>query len=164
MATQPTFYSITGSSGQGRRERPSGGLAAVRAERDLCRLRAIPFEDVYFYCKKIDNSRLVREADPRARGACWSTIAVAFAALALLTGVLAPSAANTLAQSKLEGLRTEERRLVDERRSLQVQEAELTSPARLERYAVERDLAPAAPNQMVRLNGKSDRAVAMVKK
>jgi len=164
MATQPTSFSGTGSSEQGRRERPSGGLAAVQAESGLCRLRAIPFEDVYFYCKKIDNSRLVREADPRARSACWSTIAAAFAALALLTGTLVPSAVNTAADSKLQDLRAEERRLVNERRSLQLQEAELTSPERLEKYAVERHLAPAAPNQMVRLNGKSDGAVAMVKK
>ena len=60
--------------------------------------------------------------------------------------------------------RAEERRLVDERRSLELQEAQLLSPERLERYAKERDLAAPAPNQMVRLDGASDGAVAMVKK
>ena len=34
--------------------------AAVRAERDAFQLRPLPQEDVFFYCKRIDNSRLVR--------------------------------------------------------------------------------------------------------
>jgi hypothetical protein len=164
MATLPAFLRKAGNTEANRLEQPARGPAPVPAVRDLCRLRELPHEDVYFYCKKIDNSRLVREADPQARGACWSTIAVAFAIFALLTGVLAPSAANTLAGYKLEELRVEERRLVDERRSLELQEAQLLSPERLERYAKERDLAAPAPNQMVRLDGASDGAVAMVKK
>ena len=56
------------------------------AQRDPFQLRTLPQEDVFFYCKKIDNSRLVREADPRARGACWSAIGAAGVVLVLLTG------------------------------------------------------------------------------
>jgi cell division protein FtsL len=160
MATLPAFFKKAGFLEASQQEQP----ARAPAERDLCQLRALPHEDVYFYCKRIDNSRLVREADPQARGACWSTIGAAVAILALLTGVLAPSAANTLAGYRLEELRAEERRLVNERRSLELQEAELLSPARLERYAKERDLTAPSPNQVVRLDGKGEGAVAMVKK
>ena len=39
--------------------------AHARVERDPFQLRALPQEDVFFYCKKIDNSRLVREPDPQ---------------------------------------------------------------------------------------------------
>jgi hypothetical protein len=162
MATLPAFFRKAGSIGG--QEPPARGPAPVRAERDPFQLRALPHEDVYFYCKKIDNTRLVREADPQARGACWSTVGVAFAVLALLTGALVPGAANLSAGYRLEELRSEERRLVDERRSLELQEAELLSPERLERYAKERDLAAPSASQVVRLDGKGDSAVAMVKK
>lgn len=162
MATLPAFFRRSGSLDA--TERTARGPAPVRAERDPFQLRALPHEDVYFYCKKIDNSRLVREADPRTRGACWSTIGLAVVILALLTGVLVPSAVNMVAASRLEDLRGEERRLLEERRGLELQEAELLSPQNLERYAKERDLAPPSPSQIVRLDGKGEGAVAMVKK
>src|SRR5260221_1082887 len=37
-------------------------------------LRALPNEDIFFYTKRVDNSRLVREPDPRAKSECWSSI------------------------------------------------------------------------------------------
>ena len=37
----------------------------MRAVRDPFQLRALPHEDVFLYSKQIDNSRLVREADPK---------------------------------------------------------------------------------------------------
>jgi hypothetical protein len=115
------------------------------------------------YSKKIDNSRLVREPDPQARGACWSAIGAACVALALLTSVLAPSVAGTLAGYKLESLRAEERRLLSERRVLQLQEAELLSPDRLEKLAKGQNLVTPASGQVVHLEGKPDGTVAMVK-
>ena len=136
-------------------------MAPARAERDPFRLRALPHEDVFFYCKKIDNSRLEREHDPKAHGACWSAIAGATVVLTLLGVVLAPSVASTLAGYKLEALRAEERRLMDERRSLDLLEAELLSPGRLERLAHTQNLVTPSNTQVVHLDGKSDGAVAM---
>ena len=138
------------------------GLAAVRPERDPFLLRPLPQEDVYFHCKKIDNSRLVREPDPQSRGACWSAIGVASIVLALLTGVLAPNVATTLAGYKLEALRGEERRLLEERRTLALHEAELLSPERLEQLAQDHNLVAPSSHQVVHLDGKPDGAVAMV--
>ena len=135
----------------------------VRQERDSCRLRALPQEDVFFYSKKIDNSRLVREADPKARGACWSAIGAACLALALITSVLAPSVGATLAGYKIEALRAEERRLVSERRVLELREAELLSPDRLEKLAKGQNLVTPASGQVVRLEPKGDGKMAMVK-
>jgi hypothetical protein len=136
---------------------------AARSERDPFRLRALPQEDVFFYCKKVDNSRLVREADPKSRGACWSAIAAAGVLVATLSAALAPSVANTLAGYRVESLRGEQRRLVDERRTLELQEAELLSPERLEKLAVKHNLVTPRANQVVRLETKPDGAVAMVK-
>ena len=138
-------------------DRP-GGLS--HAARDPYQLRVLPCEDVFFYSKKIDNSRLVRQADPRARGACWSAIGAAFVVLVLLTGVLAPGAANTLAGYKLEALRAEERRLVDQRRVLELREAELVSPGHLEALAKGQNLVIPAAGQTVRLESK-DGTMAM---
>ncbi|HWB86742.1 MAG TPA: hypothetical protein VG675_21535 [Bryobacteraceae bacterium] len=160
MATLPAFLrrtEVTAHGGAARRPAP------VRAERDPFQLRALPQEDVFFYCKKIDNSRLVREADPQARGACWSAIGAACVLLTLLTSVLAPSVASTLAGYKLEALRAEHRRLLDERRVLELQEAELLSPARLEKLAQGQNLVTPSAGQVIHLDTKNDAAVAMVK-
>src|ERR1035437_2725697 len=147
MATLPAFFRRTNETG-------FPALSPIRPERDPFQLRALPQEDVLFYCKKIDNSRLVREPDPRARGACWSAIGVACVLLALLTGVLAPSVAGTLAGYKLEALRAEERQLLDEKRTLELREAELQSPERLEKLALGQNLVAPSSGQVVRLNGK----------
>ena len=136
--------------------------ARTRPERDPFRLRALPHDDVYFYSKRIDNSRLVREDDPQSRGACWSAIGAAGVLLVLLTGAFAPTAMTTLAGYKLEALHAEERRLLEERRNLDLQEAELLSPARLDQLAHQNNLVTPSSNQVVHLD-KPEGAVAMVK-
>jgi hypothetical protein len=164
MATLPAFLR--------KHEAPAGPAQAPeplttrtvrpRAERDPFALRALPHEDILLYCKKIDNSRMVREADPQARGACWGIIGVATLVFAVVTSASAPYVASTLAGYKLEALRSEERRLLDERRNLDLQEAELLSPARLNKFAHDKNLFPPASGQLIRLDGK-DGAVAMAK-
>ena len=154
MATMPTYAHLAAPKAQ----------PGPRAERDPFQLRALPQEDVIFFCKRIDNSRLVREADPRSRNASWSAIGVASIALALLTGGLFPNLANTLAGYKLQDLRGEQGRLVDERRTLELQEAELLSPERLAKLAAERHLDTPKAGQVFRLdNDKPGSTVAMVK-
>ena len=161
MATMPTFLKRTAKTAA--LEAKSQPVPVVAA-RDLDRLRELPFETVFCYSKRIDNSRLVREADPRARGACWSAIGAASVLLALLTGVLVPSVANTLAGYKLEALKAEQRRLVDEKRTVELTEAELLSPDRLERLAERQNLVTPKADQVFHLDGnRPDGSVAMVK-
>lgn len=163
MATMPAFMRRTEAPEGFQNRKAAAWQAPVRAERDEFELRALPQEDVFFYCKKIDNSRLVRDNDPKARGACWSAIGAACLGVALLTGVLAPSVASTLAGYKLESLRVEERKLIDERRTLELQEAELLSPERLEKLAKDQHLVTPQSDQVVHLDGnKPDSSVAMV--
>ncbi len=103
-------------------------------------------------------------ADPKARGACWSAIGAACLAVALLTGVAFPNVASTVAGYQLEHLRGEERRLIDERRNLELQEAELLSPERLEKLARNQNLVTPQSGQVVHLDAdKPDSSVAMVK-
>jgi hypothetical protein len=144
-------------------ESPAVRLEATRTERDPYQLRALPFEDVYFVPKKLDNSKLIREADPRAGGACWSVIGVASLMLAFLGGVLAPTVANTVAGYKLEALRVEAQNLAKERRTLELQQAELLSPERLDKLAQEQHLVTPSASQVVHLENKGEGKVAMVK-
>src|SRR5437764_230406 len=109
----------------------------MRTVRDPFQLRALPHEHLFLYNKRIDNSRLVREADPKSKGACWSAIGAACVLAILLTSAFAPAVATTIAGYKLEALRIEERRLLEEHRSLDLQQAELLSPARLDQLARE---------------------------
>jgi hypothetical protein len=136
--------------------------ARPRVERHPFALRALPHDDVFFFCKRIDNSRLVRETDPQARGACWTAIGAASVLLVVLTSAFAPAAMTTLAGYKLEALHAEERRLLEERRNLDFQEAELLSPARLDQLARANNLVSPSSSQVVHLD-KPEGAVAMVK-
>ena len=135
----------------------------MRAVRDPFQLRALPHEHLFLYHKRIDNSRLVREVDPQSRGACWSAIGAASVLAVLLTSAFAPSVATTIAGYKLEALRIEERRMLEEHRGLDLQEAELLSPARLDQLARQNNLVVPASGQVFRLEGKPQGAVAMAK-
>jgi cell division protein FtsL len=164
MATLPTFFRRTEAPANPvMAARPVGARMERDSERDPHMLRALPNDDILFYCKKIDNSRLVREADPQGRGACWSAIGGALVLVALLTSAFFPTVATTLAGYKLEALRTEERQLLAERRNLELQEAELLSPARLDRLAKDNNLVTPSSRQVVHLDAKGDATVAMVK-
>jgi len=152
-----SYETLTATQAAGRQE-------AAQPERDPYQLRALPFEDVYFRPKKMDNSRLIREADPRAGSACWSVIGAACLILAFLGGVLAPSVANTVAGYKLESLRVESQKLADERRNLELQEAQLLSPERLDRLAQGQHLVSPSASQIVHLDNNNEGKVAMVRK
>src|SRR6185436_5996817 len=95
-------------------------------------LRGFPGEDIYFFVKRIDNSRVVRQADPKAGGVCWKMIGSVGAAALLLIGVLLPSAYGLLAGYQLQSLKNEAKRLASQQASLEMQEAQLLSPARME--------------------------------
>src|ERR1017187_1755948 len=164
MATLPAFY----KKNEEGKEAPQGMDAANRSNRlrpvrDPFQLRALPHEHLFLYNKRIDNSRLVREADPKSRGACWSAIGAACVLAILLTSAFAPSVATTIAGYKLEALRIEERRLLDEHRGLDLQEAELLSRPRLDQLARQNSLVAPSPGQVFHLEGKPQGAVAMAK-
>jgi hypothetical protein len=162
MATLPAFLK--------KNEAPAGAAqdaasrsTRIRPVRDPFQLRALPHEHLFLYNKRIDNSRLVREADPKSRGACWSAIGAASMLAVLMASAFAPSVATTIAGYKLEALRIEERRLLEEHRGLDLQEAELLSPARLDQLAQENNLVAPSSAQVFHLEGKPQGAVAMAK-
>jgi hypothetical protein len=131
--------------------------SAPRAASASVSTRVRPFanEDIYFYIKRIDNTDVVREADPQARGACWKLIGSVVAAAVLLIGVLLPSAYSLLAGYQIQALRQEQQRLATEQASLELQEAQLISPARMEELAREQQFIDPPSQKVVYLETKA---------
>lgn len=128
---------------------------AVRKQEDAYLLRALPHDGIYFYSKKIDNQRLVRQADPNSRGECWSAVGAAGVLLMLGVSIIAPHVGSVLAGYRLEALKTERQSLMNQKRELEVREAGLLSPARLNDLARVHSLGSPASNQVFHLEAPS---------
>jgi len=138
--------------------------AVVPKAKAIAPVRAFANEDIYFYVKRIDNSRLVRQVDPRSGGVCWRTIGSVGAAALLLIGVLLPSAYGLLAGYQIQSLREEARRLAGEQASLELQEAKLVSPARMEELARQQQFIDPEPQKVVYLDSKDGSSLALNQK
>jgi hypothetical protein len=135
------------------------GVAAHRGEASAA-VRLFANEDIFFHVKRIDNSRVVRAADPQARQACWKMIGSVVAAAVLLIAVLLPGAYSLLAGFQIQTLRAEAHKLVNEQASLELQEAELLSPARMEELARTQQFVDPPQQKVVYLDGQADAQVA----
>jgi len=133
--------------------------AALTAEASAP-VRPFANEDIFFHVKRIDNSRVVRAADPQARQDCWKMIGSVVAAAVLLIAVLLPGAYSLLAGYQIQTLRQDAHRLVNERASLELQEAELLSPARMEQMARDQQFVDPPSQKVVYLDGQRDAQVA----
>jgi hypothetical protein len=130
---------------------------------ESARVRTFANEDIYFWVKRIDNSRVVRRADPAASGMCWKLMGSAVAAAVLLITVLLPSAYGLLAGYQIQSLRDESRRLTNQLSSLELEEAKLLSPARLEELARLQQFIDPAPQTLIYLDVRQG-SLAMNKK
>jgi hypothetical protein len=157
MASLATVYSrVTGSAAR------SEGFARITSPKIKCApVRAFPNEDIYFFVKRIDNSRVVRQADPQAGGVCWKMIGSVGAAALLLIAVLLPSAYGLLAGYQIQSLREESKRLASEQASLELQEAKLVSPERMEQLARMQQFIDPEPQKVVYLDSKDGSSYAL---
>jgi hypothetical protein len=132
-------------------------MAEVRGEGitecDPYAMRALPGDQVFFYSKRMDNSRLIREADPHASEECWSTVGVGALLLMLGVSIVVPHVALVRAGYRLEAAKVERQTLLDQRRALEVKEAALLSPERLNDIAKERNLTSPMSSQVFHLDG-----------
>ena len=69
--------------------------------------------------------------------------------------IIAPHVASVLAGYKLESLKQERRALIDQKRELDVREAALLSPGRLNELAKVRDLTSPSSEQVIHLDNVS---------
>lgn len=125
------------------------------------KLRALPNEDVYLFTKRLDNSRVIRQADPRARAQDWRFVGGASLAAIVLICMLLPSAYGLMAGYQLSQLQLENQKLLTERARLEVQEARLLSAERLQELARMQDFIDPAPERTVYLEPKNVKAFAL---
>ena len=152
MATQFMFANIFGKSSRATHDSHARPMVPVRCFAN---------DDLYFHVKRIDNSRVVRQADPKTRKVCWKMIGSVAAAAMLLIGVLLPSAYGLLAGYQIQTLKEESRRLANEQASLELEEAKLLSPERMEQLAREQQFTDPEPQRVVYLESTHGPAVAM---
>jgi hypothetical protein len=152
MATLATYF-------RDERFNAAGAQAArmpeVQVRNDAYLLRPLPNDAIYFYSKKIDNSRIVRQADPEARGECWGAVGAAGVLLMIGASIIAPHVGSVLAGYKIEALKQERQALLDQKRDLEVREAGLLSPERLNDLARARSLGSPAADQVIHLDTPS---------
>jgi hypothetical protein len=115
---------------------PGKTPTAAPDEREAFRLRMFPGEDVYVFVKRIDNSRVARQADPKNKRA-WRAIAASCAVAIFLTGMLLPQVYNLLSGYKIEELRNQRLHLEAQRDTLEFQEFGLLSNENLQKIADE---------------------------
>ena len=135
----------------------SAAITAAEERSDAYKLRAIPNEDVYFFLKRIDNSRVVKQADPRARSRDWKLLGGAGVAATCVVAVLLPSAWGLMAGYQLSHLQQESERLNVEKARLEVEEARLVSAERLQQLANGKFVAP-SPDRTVYLGKTAENA------
>lgn len=158
MATLATLYNrfVTTRS----EDRTRAEIVRDQAVADY-RLPALPFEDVYWFVKRVNNSQVMRAADPGARSICWRLLGGTGFVVMLLTAVLLPSVSNLFAGFEYQSLVQEKQRLAIERTSLELQLADATSPGKVETMAAQRGFATPAANRIVYLNSmRSDDALS----
>ncbi len=149
MATLANMYSwLFERSAHSETERPHA------ATDSSSRVRAFANEDIYFFVKRIDNSGVVREADPRARGMAWKLIGSVGVAVILLIGVLLPGAYSLLAGYQIQVLKQEQARLINEQSSLEIEASQLLTPARMEQLAKEQLFIDPPSQKVVYLDSK----------
>ena len=154
MATQANSY-------EGFETAEALNAAPPRRERtDPYRLRALPNEDIYFHRKSFDNSGVVRLADPVAGKRGWDRVALTTAVTVVLGAFLWPALDGIQSGYQIERLRQQQERLIAENTSLEVDEARLTSPERLQQLAPTLEFSDPAPGQVVFLNPNPDGSLA----
>ncbi len=140
----------------------AGARECYTDQPDIYRLRPLPCEDVYFFAKKIDNSRVIRQADPLARRRSWKAVSVSMLAAALAMVLLMPDAMSMMAGYQLHSLERQRDQLARQKAALELQEATLLSPQRLQELAKELQLVDPDPNHVFYLNpATTDAAVAL---
>ncbi len=158
MATQPNaFAGYQAGNGWGDPE----PRRRAKETRGPIGLPPLPNEGIYVFRKPIDNSAVARQSDPKEGRRCWRWVVTATACTFLLVGMLWPSVYGMLAGYQIEALKAQQDRLTTQQASLDLLEAQLLSPEKLEELARTQEFIDPAPSQVVFLPPRPDGALAM---
>lgn len=126
-----------------------------------CKLRALPNEDVYLFTKRIDNSRVIRQADPKARARDWKVLGGGTAAAILAVAISLPPAYGLIAGYQLSQLQVENERLRAEQVRLKLEEARVGSAERLHEWANAQNFVSPGSDKTIYLEPKNEEALAL---
>jgi uncharacterized membrane protein len=121
----------------------------------------MPNEDIHVFVKKIDNTRVVREQDPKANASAWKTISVATMFALLVVGLIVPIANSYLAGYTVAEIEKQNSQLAAQVARYSVRESELTSLEALARAAKNQKFIDPTPESMVVLNDTRTGTVAL---
>jgi uncharacterized membrane protein len=124
-------------------------------------LRPMPNEEIHVFVKKIDNSRVVREQDPKANASAWRTISMAGICALMVVGLIVPIANSYLAGYTVAEIEKQNSQLQSKLARLAVREAQLTSVEALALAAKNQKYLDPTPDTMVVLNETRSGAVAL---
>ena len=96
---------------------------------------AFPTKTFTCFARRSTTPGVVRQADPRVRARCWRLIATTTAGTLVLVAMLWPSVYGMLSGYQIESLKVQQQRLMAERSALDLEEARLLDPARLDELA-----------------------------
>ncbi len=123
-----------------------------RDRTEAYKLRSIPNEDVYFYSKRIDNSRLAKPVDPASRRKAVGMMAGAVGVVAIVILAGMPRLANLMTGMQIHALEEERRALVAAHDAIELEESRLMDPKRMIAIAREHNLVEPGPQQVFYLN------------
>jgi hypothetical protein len=153
MATFATKFGRFFAQGM---EQADAALGLAQMPDPMTRVRPLANEDIYFFVKHIDNTAVIRQADPAADRASWKMIVGAAAAAVVLIFLLIPKGYGVLAGYQIQSLKDENARLQAERSILEGEEARLMSPERMAILAKEQRFVDPPADHVVHLDTPSD--------
>jgi hypothetical protein len=128
--------------------RPESAKNTWRDRTEAYKLRMVPNEDVYFYSKRINNSRLVKPVDPVSRRKAWGVMAGGMSFAGLLILLMLPHLMNLMAGMQIHRLEEERRALLTEHDAIALEEAKLMDPERMKAIAKKNSLVELSPDQV----------------
>ena len=152
---------IRDRSNQPKHRATTAGVAAAVDEVDPWALPGLPNDDVYLFCKRVDNTRVVRQASAKASNELSAIGSVGTAALVIALLAIAPGVASVMDSYKIQDLKKEQVLLHNEWKQLEVSEEKLVSAAQLNLSADAQHLVRPKPGQVIPLQPKGNRSYAM---
>ena len=126
---------------------------AARPRSDWNRLRPLANEDVYLFVKRIDNTAVVRAADPVARRSSVGAAALGLLMTLIVIAGSIPAAYNTMEGYRIQRLQQEQGQLKQQQATLAYQKAQLLSQENLNHLADRLKMVDPAPQQVQFLEG-----------
>lgn len=142
-------------------QRPAAEPQRATRTDDIYRLRALPNEHIHVFIKTIDNTHVRREVDRRSQSIGWKSIGGGGLAAIIAIVLLVPLSLTIQAGYQLNALKAERQSYLHSIAELELEQAKILSPERLEKLARLQDFIDPEPGKVVYLNPRSDTAYAM---